>query len=230
MRRFANRFPWRAMLAIVCVTSLPLSAAADTVLTSNMAQVSQGWSGVSNASWMAAPFQTTAGLTRITGISLGIFDVGSYAGGNLFVEIHNAAAGNTGPGATSWPVYTGPFTTSPMTFTGLSVDLSPNTEYFVVVGGTTLNQYYDGEDYLDGSVAWGILYEPSVHSGDGFVAGTWFGSNFSSSWAQSTSYTPRMSITATSGTAVPEIDPAAAGSVVSLVAGAIALLERRRRT
>lgn len=229
MRRSSNRFPWRALLALTCVPTLSLSAGADTVLTSNMGQPKQAYSGFTNASWTAAPFQTTASLTRITEISLGIFNAGSYSGGNFFVEIHDAAAGNTGPGAMSWPVYAGSFTASPMTFTGLSVDLSPSTEYFVVVGGTTLQTYFDGEDYVDGSLGWGVLYEPSVHSGDGFVVGTWFGSGFSSPWRQSTSYTPRMSITATSGTPVPEIDPAAAVSVVSLVAGALALLDRRRR-
>jgi hypothetical protein len=38
-----------------------------------------------------------------------------------------------------------------------------------------------------------------------------------------------MSITAEASSVVPEIDPAGAGSVLSLVAGALALRERRRR-
>jgi hypothetical protein len=61
------------------------------------------------------------------------------------------------------------------------------------------------------------------------VEGTWFGNDYNSQWFQSTTYSPLMSITAEASSVVPEIDPAGAGSVLSLVAGALALRERRRR-
>lgn len=218
----------------VLMSGTLLSASADT-LTSTMGVTNDTNSDFSNTNWVAAPFQTTATLTRITAIELGLGNWGGYAGGDFFVEIKESVAGaagpggHTGPGGSTWSVYSGAYAGGTVDFTGLSLNLLPNSQYYVVVGGTSLNDANIGPFTIPGAIAWDTHYAPTPHTGDGFVEGTWFGNDYNSQWLQSTTYSPLMSITAEASSAVPEIDPAGAGSVLSLVAGAMAMLERRRR-
>lgn len=229
-----SRFLSVPVVALVASLFAVANASADTILTSTMGATNDDWSGFSNTNWSAAPFQTTATLTRITAIELGL-GLGGYAGGDFFVEIKESIAGaagpggHTGPGGSTWSVFSGSLTGGTMTFTGLSLNLLPNSQYFVVVGGASLN---DSEGFFGpqpGFIAWNMHYAPTPHTGDGFVEGTWFGTDYSTQWNPTTTYSPLMSITAEASSAVPEIDPAGAGSVLPLVAGALAMLERRRR-
>jgi hypothetical protein len=187
---------WRSLsvpvVALVASLFAVANASADTILTSTMGATNDAWSGFANTNWIAAPFQTTATLTRITAIELGLRDLGNYAGGDFFVEIKESIAGaagpggHTGPGGSTWSVFSGSFTAGTMTFTGLSLNLLPNSQYFVVVGGTSLNDSEDLFGPQPGFIAWDTHYAPTPHTGDGFVEGTWFGNDYNSQWSQST--------------------------------------------
>jgi hypothetical protein len=82
-----------------------------------------------NTNWLAAPFRTTSELTRVTDVSLDVSDSGQYAGGNLSVEIWTAS--NAGPTAFMQSIRKSPFVSTPVSITGLSVMLQPNTNYAV---------------------------------------------------------------------------------------------------
>jgi hypothetical protein len=158
-------------------------------------------------------------LTTITDVNLDIYDEGAYSGGNLSVEIWTAS--NAGPTALMQSILTSSFLAQPVSITGLSVMLQPNTDYAVVARGNVFNTSQGG--YLN----WNNT-STTTHTGDGFVSGRWISVNSGASWTSFSNRTQKMSVFA-APSAVPEIDPAAGGSALSLVAGVLAMIEQRRR-
>jgi len=208
-----------AALAIFALTEVAAPSFAGTVLSSNMNVGNTNDSGISNTSWIAAPFRTTSVLTTITDVNLDVFDEGggAYFGGNLSVEIWTAS--NAGPTALMQSILTSSFLTQPVSITGLSVMLQPNTDYAVVARGNVFSQ--------GGYLNWNNT-STTTHTGDGFVSGRWISSNSGASWTSFSDRTMKMSVFA-APSAVPEIDPAMGGSALSLVAGVLAMIEQRRR-
>ena len=120
-------------------------------------------------------------------------------------------------------ILTSSFSSTPVSITGLSLMLQPDTDYFVVARGNVFNAH-SGLGF-DGFLNWGTV-STTTHTGDGFVSGGWASSDSGSSWF-SDSPTYKMSILAANS--VPEIDPATGSSALSVVAGVLAMIEQRRR-
>jgi hypothetical protein len=211
-----------AALWVLALAGAAAPSFAETVLSSNMNVATGGqYTGIENTQWKAAPFRTTSVLTRITDVNLDTYDGGGYSGGNLSVEIWTAS--NAGPTAFMQSILTSSFLTQPVSITGLSVMLQPNTDYAVVARGNVFNAQ-SGFGF-DGYLNWGVV-STTTHTGDGFVSGSWASGDSGSSWF-SDSTTFKMSILAANS--VPEIDPATGSSALSVVAGVLAMIEQRRR-
>lgn len=222
------------LLGVACACGVaPTPTRADTVLTSNLATPSNGWNaGVLNDQWVAAPFRTTSSLTRITGVTLDVYDDGNYNGGDIFAAIWSMQPGNAGPGSPVQTLYQGGMAGWSNVFTGLSVDLQPDTEYSVVVGGINLEDRDLGYSFYNypGSVSWASSSDRAgqAHVGDGFVLATWYSQNQGASWSANTLDVQHLAVFA-DATPVPEIDPSGVSGVLSVVAGALAIAERRVR-
>jgi hypothetical protein len=213
-----------AALAVFALAGASAPSFAGIILSSNMNAIGGDDFGFTNTNWSAAPFRTTSELTRLTDVTLDIYDGGEYAGGNLSVEIWTAS--NAGPTAFMQSILASSFSTQPVSITGLSVMLQPNTDYAVVARGNVFDSYED-EGTRDGALRWTAVTDTS-HTGDGFVSGFWYSIDSGSSWNTDSRYTVKMSVLA-SASAVPEIDPATGGTALSLVAGVLAMIEQRRR-
>jgi hypothetical protein len=212
-------------LAVFALAGAAAPSFAGTVLSSNMNVATRGTFFIDNTNWLAAPFRTTTELTRVTDVSLDVFDGGDYFGGDLSVEIWTAS--NAGPTAFMQSILTSSFSSTPVSITGLSVMLQPNTDYAVVAKGSNFIEV-EGEDGPEpGRLSWNVA-ENSPHTGNGFMSGLWEGGNSGSSWSSYPSLTLKMSVFA-APSAVPEIDPATSGSALALVAAVLAMIEQRRR-
>lgn len=228
-RRAANSrslgFSGLTAVAVMLVVVCPVTpASAGTILSSNLAVGSTSNSGVLNGQWMAAAFCTTADLVRLTDVVLDIVDEGNYYGGDVSVEIWTSQSGNAGPGAIVQSILKSPFSSAPVAITGLSLTLQPNTEYTVVVRGDVFLPMPSPGRPMPGSLTWNSV-GVSTHTGDGFVAGSWYSLDSGFSW-NSDSQTMKMSVSAAAP--VPELGPGGLGGVAALVLGALGLLERRR--
>ena len=120
-------------------------------------------------------------------------------------------------------ILTSSFSSTPVSITGLSLMLQPDTDYFVVARGNVFNAQ-SGFNF-PGFLNWGSV-PTTTHTGDGFVSGGWASGDSGSSWF-SESGTFKMSILAANS--VPEIDPGTGSSALSVVAGVLAMIEQRRR-
>lgn len=208
-----------AALAVFVLAEAAAPSFAGTVLSSNMNVSNTNDQAISNTSWLAAPFRTTSVLTTITDVNLDVYDEGAYSSGNLSVEVWTAS--NAGPIAFMQSIQSSSFSSTPVSITGLSVMLQPNTDYAVVARGNVFNTSQGG--YLN----WNFT-NTTTHTGDGFVSGRWRSSDSGGSWTYSSVNTLKMSVFA-APSAVPEIDPATGSSALSLVAGVLAMIEQRRR-
>jgi hypothetical protein len=221
---------WRLTLPVFVAALFLLVPATSTkagiVLSSNMNVGATGSTDISNTQWIAAPFRSTSVLTRLTDVSIDVFDNGQYAGGDLSVEIWTAS--NAGPTAFMQSIRKSSFSSTPVAITGLSLNLQPNTNYAVVARGNSFNAYSDPMmGSIPGSLSWNEV-NTTTHTGDGFVSGSWSSPNSGSSWISFSSSTLKMSVFASSS-AVPEIDPATGGSALSLITGVLAMIEQRHR-
>jgi hypothetical protein len=213
-----------AVLAVFALAGAAAPSFAGIVLSSNMDVETADRTNITNTQWIAAPFRSTSVLTTITDVNLDISTTSNYRGGDLSVEIWTAS--NAGPTAFMQSIRKSPFVSRPVSITGLSVMLQPNTNYAVVARGNVFNSITVGGRPQNGSVPW-FSTTNTTHTGDGFVSGRWISNNSGVSWSSS-SRTHKMSVFAAPA-AVPEIDPATGGSALSLVAGVLAMIEQRRR-
>ncbi|MFM1903328.1 MAG: hypothetical protein RLZZ440_1228, partial [Planctomycetota bacterium] len=124
-----------AFIAILFVRFPAASITAAAVLSSNIDVAPTSTTGISNNQWMAAPFRTTSALTQLTDVVLDVYNSGNYVGGDLSVEIWTAQANSAGPGTFVQSILQSPFSSSPISITGLSLNLQPDTEYAVVTKG-----------------------------------------------------------------------------------------------
>ena len=207
-----------AALAVFVLAGAATPLFAGIVLSSNMNESNTNYTLISNTNWIAARFRTTSVLTTITDVNLDVHDEGEYSSGNLSVEIWTAS--DAGPIAFMQSIQSSSFSSTPVSITGLSVMLQPNTDYAVVARGNVFDTSQGG--YLN----WNFT-NTTTHTGDGFVSGRWRSSNSGASWTSSSTTTQKMSVFA-AHSAVPEIDPATGGTAISLITGVLAVIEQRR--
>ena len=146
----------------------------------------------------------------------------------MSIEIWTSRGTNLGPDTLFNTLYQDPFTSSPVSISGVSVGLNPDTEYFVVARGVDFTEVPP----RPGSLTWdgvGGVYDTT---GDGYVEGMFVSFDDGSSWNNfSFVGAPMMTVFASSSSpsSVPEIDPASFGSVAAILTGAFGLIEQRRR-
>jgi len=215
------------LAALACLLAAPASRA-ETVLSNLTADISST-QYIEATQWIAQSFDTNAQAWTLNSVSLSSEGAGPlYANGNFFAFVH--ASTGTGdsriPGASLGQLIgtDNPDESQVYSFTAESISLDPSSRYWVLMGVSDGTSSYD-LNYADVVAATGVWSYPYGGNYGGIVAES---SNYGGSWALS-NYGPfLMEFDATSA-AVPEIDPASFGSAISLVLGALGLIERKRR-
>jgi hypothetical protein len=223
MKSISRRLLGSTAFVAVLVVQFPVtSIMAAAVLSSNMDVAPTSTTSISNGQWMAAPFHTTSALTQLTDVVLDVYNSGNYFGGDLSVEIWTSQANSAGPGTLVQSILQSPFSSSPISITGLSLTLQPDTEYAVVTKGNVFAGQGSGPFQFPGSLTW-YSVGVSTHTGDGFVAGSWWSGDSGASW-NADSQTMKMSVFA----AVPEPSTYCM-ALAGLACGGYSLFRRRKR-
>ncbi|MCE9631994.1 MAG: hypothetical protein K8S94_14925 [Planctomycetia bacterium] len=85
---------------------------------------------------------------------LDVYDLGSYYGGDLSVEIWTTQANSAGPSTLVQSILQSPFSSSTISIMGLSLALQPDTEYAVVTKGNVFAGQGSGPFQSPGSLTW----------------------------------------------------------------------------
>jgi len=167
--------------------------------------------------WVAQGFNTgSTSQLYLTAVQLGLYATGSGTE-PLTVSIFSSSSGVPGA-ALSTSAVTNVGGKGSYTFTFPSYHLQQNTEYFVVPNGGSWywNSAETAPDGLNGS---GYTYTSTKRS---------FAPTATPDGPWTNAATSVYSVSVSSSSAVPEIDPSGVASTLAVVAGAFSLLERRR--
>ena len=128
----------------------------DTVIFDNLATTSQGFGSVSSTFWEAQRFSSDATNLILTSATLTLYSE-SAGSGTFFVDLYADAAGHPAPALAN--LFTGPNPFGPtfpqsgnILFSGLNQTLTPNTNYWVVLGesaGSALDIRWGSTSNLD---------------------------------------------------------------------------------
>jgi hypothetical protein len=176
------------LLALLTASGL---VRADTTIFDNLAQTSQGFSSVSDTFWEAQKFKSDSTNLLLTSGTLTLYS-GTAGSGTFFLNLYSDAAGQ--PGTSLANLFTGPNPfagpTFPQTgdvlFGGLSQALTPNTNYWLVLGESAGSA-------LD--IRWGSTSIPTG-TGSGFQAIAANTSNQGAGWSLSVNIPHKMQLTA----------------------------------
>lgn len=147
------------ILLILGFSAMPLSA--SVVLFDNLSAGSpNGYFGVSNTQWAAQSFTTSSTGFILDSVSLRLWNQ-SGTTGSFEVQIWDSNGTSSRPGTQVGPaIYTGLAEDlggpgSHLAILGLSVPLSVDTKYYLVVAGTGLEDiFYGFDDIYPGFLAW----------------------------------------------------------------------------
>jgi len=222
-----SRRSWKALsLWLAAVACLVVPARAEVVVSTLANTANKQTNFVYTGRWAGASFKTNNQAWTLTSATLA-FAGASTTYGNLFVKVYNNSSTTNWPGS-SLGTLSGsdnPASAGQYTYTSNGISLDPDTTYWLVAGvtpgGGFYNWYYDNANSNNSTGVWSI---PSTRT----YAGSYDGG---STWSGGDGYGYLFSIgaTATAPSSVPEIDPATGGSALSLIAGALAMIEQRRR-
>jgi hypothetical protein len=207
---------WLAALACLVVP-----ARAEVVL-SNLTVTDTDSSDVSLSPWLAQSFVTNNQAWTLTSATL--FLKAYNSSGNLFVNLYSNATDVPGSSLGTLSGSDNPTSEGQYTYTSTGISLDPSTTYWLVAGVSSgdgsYGWVYDNTGSITSTGAWSI---PSTTT---YAVSTDVGG----SWGSYDGFPLLFSIeaTATTPSAVPEIDPNSVGSVLALVLGSLGLLERRR--
>ncbi len=187
-------------------------------LYDNIGQTVNNESGLNNSSWGALSFRTTATDFVITAVNIPIKNHNSWSSGNIILSLYTATGTGSSPGTKigadlgSTPIagYSSSVYQN-FSITGLSVTLSPSTNYYLVISSSGVpGNYSVGLNSTGGGLVTGSLgWSDTLNAG--------------SSWgAPSTSHYFIGSVTAT----VPEPSTCILGAIAT---GTAAVLIRRRK-
>lgn len=174
---------------------------------------SSGSDNANNGTWLANQFSTDIASYGLNSVVLNFV---AAPLGSIAVDIYTDASGTPGSnlGTLTNP---GSFGVGSNTFSATSIPtLASSSSFWVVLRGVGAS-----------SVDW--MYTSDTPSGVGSSTNTNASGTAGASWAGLSSGSPYMMTVNATPSAVPEIDPASCGSVLSLVLGSLTLLERRRR-
>jgi hypothetical protein len=144
------------------------TARAQTVIFDNLNNGNNGYRGVSSTSWDAQRFNSDS--TNLFLVSLTLNLSTQPGSGTAFLSLYSDAAGH--PGAQIANLFTGVPGSGNVTFGNLSQPLSPNTNYWLVLGtnGGTLN------------LGWGVT-STLTGTGSGFQTTAASTSNSGTNWS-----------------------------------------------
>lgn len=211
---------------LVVAAALAASSAPAEIIFNTLPAGNQYLTTANGGNGLAQSFTTTATASTITSAVLKLSNNFPQPPGNYSVSIWGSDAVSHIPTTQVASIYSGSMSNlsnslTEVTYSGLNIALTPLTSYWMVV--------------LTDPAGGGVGWASSAYSvGDVGNTSEYYSSYTygTSTWATplSSATGPRiMQITATASASVPEIDPAGASSVITLVASALVLLERRVR-
>lgn len=219
-----------APFLFVCVAFLG-GAARGEILYDNLAVARDSRDSVYNEGWLGQKFSTK----NFSGKSFVLNDATLFLGQRasrlptLQLFSDDGTTPQSRPGSLlSTLTLAGTLSSSdyaPTPFTSTGYSLAANTDYWLVLS-------FLGQGSGDGNVKWGYVSQANMNVGTN--GNTYHAYNYNSygnpnAWAVALNSPLMMQVNASVQSAVPEIDPAGIGSVGAVVAGAIGLLERRRK-
>ena len=231
MKRISMRAGLRGLATMAVAVGMMgngMPARAETVLSNLTATVSST-DYLESTYWFAQSFDTNAQAWTLNSVTVSSDGGNSnFNTGNFFLDVYDStgSGGSRTPGAlvghlsgTDKPVLQQLYT-----YTAAGISLAPSSRYWVVFGVSSGNPDYNF-NYAEDIAATGVWSYPYGGTGGGVVANS---SNQGATWSLS-NYGPFLLEFDATVAAVPEIDPASSGSVLSLVLGALGLAERKRR-
>ena len=231
MKRFKMN-DWMRGLATMAVTlgmmAAGMTSRAETVLSNLTATVSST-EYFDDGHWHAQSFDTNAQSWVLNAVTISSDTTNAFFNrGNFFADIYDSSGiGNSRIPGTLLGQLSGtgnPFPAAEYTYTSTGISLDPSSRYWLVMGVSSGTANYD-LNYAEDVAATGVWSYPYGGGFGGIVAES---TNQGSSWSLS-NYGPFLLEFDANVAAVPEIDPASFGSVLSLVLGALGLVERKRR-
>jgi len=231
MKRFTMKDGLRGLATMaVAVGTIAVAKTADAeVVLSNLTATVSSTDYVQSGSWFAQSFDTNAQAWTLNSVTVSS-DGGNnnFNTGNFFLDVYDS----TGSGASRTPgALVGhlsgtdkPVLQQLYTYTSAGIGLDASSRYWLVFGVSSGNPDYNF-NYADAVAATGVWSYPYGGFFGGVVANS---SNQGATWGLS-NYGPFLLEFDATAAAVPEIDPASCGSVLSLVLGALGLAERKRR-
>ena len=231
MKRFKMN-DWMRGLATMAVTlgmmAAGMTSRAETVL-SNLTATISSTQYFEYGTWTAQSFDTNTQAWVLNAVTISSDTTNAFFNtGNFFADIYDSSGiGNSRIPATLLGQLSGtdkPFPTGEYTYTTSGISLDPSSRYWLVMGVSSGTANYD-LNYAEDVAATGVWSYPYGGGFGGIVAES---TNQGSSWSLS-NYGPFLLEFDANVAAVPEIDPASFGSVLSLVLGALGLVERKRR-
>ena len=203
-------------VAIACLTAMP--GRAEVLFDNLNAPQPNGSVNFSNTQWGAQKFMTTTSGTSLSLVSLRLWNPNSTTGG-FGIEVWDATGPSGAPGSpVGNAIYAGLAgnlsndSSNILTVSNLSFALQPNTAYFLVALGTSLDDQPGGFGPQPGTLAWNMT--------DTSPSGAFDGN--SSGWAGPVSQNFYMKVEA-----VPEPSTVAM-ALAGLACGGSSLFRRRR--
>lgn len=134
---------WTIITAAICSLEASFCASYAAIIFDNLTQKDSGHgqSTVSASYWQAQGFNSGS-ADLLTSVTLNLYRISSGYSGNYAVWIYDQTGDNHEPGAKQGTVTSGQSISalseannSSSVFSGLSIELTPSTDYYVVVGG-----------------------------------------------------------------------------------------------
>jgi hypothetical protein len=153
----------------------------ETLFDNLPAPLPNGYTGVNNGQWTAQKFSTTASGFVVYEVALRLWNPDGTTGG-YEVQVWDDSGTSGRPGAqVGSTLYTGlaenlgDSSGSLLTISGLSFSLDPDTNYFIVVRGTSLADIEGPFGPVSGSLAWDMTDVNTTGSYDRVFPGAWNG-------------------------------------------------------
>jgi len=210
------------MILLLCFSSaLTASRAQAGLIYDNLSQTPVTTASASDSGRTGLSFATDATNVVLDSVVIPVWNFMGLTSGSVDMSLFDATGPGAVPGTQLAALGSAPISSFPsatyqnFSITGLSINLAPTTNYWIVMGATSIGANYSLGLTNNSTGAGPLSIGYGVFSGGG-------------PWVSSNSWYVIGSVSAVSPAPVPEIDPAGMGSVLALVTGVLGLMERRR--